>query len=148
MNSNYMNLKIKAVSCNEAFARSVVGAFCAQLNPTLDEISDIKTAVSEAVTNCIVHAYVYKDGIIEIEATIEDNRIHIEIKDTGVGIPDIEQARRPFFTTKPDEERSGMGFTVMESFMDMLEVLPNEPSGTIVKMSKNFDVNSSGANQT
>ena len=76
------------------------------------------------------------------------SRIHIEIKDTGVGISDIEQARRPFFTTKPDEERSGMGFTVMESFMDMLEVLPNEPTGTIVKMSKNFDVNSSGANQT
>ena len=148
MNNNYMNLKIKAISCNVEFARSVVGAFCAQLNPTLDEISDIKTAVSEAVTNCIVHAYVYKDGIIEIEATIEDNRIHIEIKDTGVGISDIEQARRPFFTTKPDEERSGMGFTVMESFMDMLEVLPNEPTGTIVKMSKNFDVNSSGANQT
>ena len=145
MNNNYMNLKIKAVSRNEAFARSVVGAFCAQLNPTLDEISDIKTAVSEAVTNCIVHAYAYKEGVIEIEAAIEDNRIHIEIKDTGVGIPNIEEARKPFFTTRPEEERSGMGFTVMESFMDMLEVTANKPSGIIVKMSKNFDVNSNGA---
>lgn len=139
--NNYMNLKISALSKNEAFARSVVGAFCIELNPTIDEITDIKTAVSEAVTNCIVHAYNYNDGEIEINAEIDGSTVHIEIKDTGAGISDIEKARQPFFTTKPDEERSGMGFTVMESFMDTLEVSPNVPSGTIVKMSKNFDMN-------
>lgn len=139
--NNYMNLKINAVSRNEAFARSVVGAFCIELNPTIDEITDIKTAVSEAVTNCIVHAYNYGEGEIEINAVIEDNCVHIEIKDIGVGIDDIDKARQPFYTTKPDEERSGMGFTVMESFMDSLQVTQNQPRGTIVKMSKSFDMN-------
>ena len=132
---------IKAVGKNEAFARSVVGAFCTELNPTIDEISDIKTAVSEAVTNCVVHAYNYGEGEIEIIAEIDGRCLHIEIKDQGVGIENINQARQPFFTTKPNEERSGMGFTVMESFMDSLDVFPNSPKGTVVKMSKNFDMN-------
>lgn len=139
---NYMNLKIKAVSKNEAFARSVVGAFCVELNPTIDEINDIKTAVSEAVTNCVVHAYENDEGEIELNASIDGGILHIEIKDTGIGIPDIQKARQPFYTTKPDEERSGMGFTVMESFMDTLEVSENKPHGVTVKMSKRFDTNS------
>ena len=138
---NFMNLKIKAVGKNEAFARSVVGAFCTELNPTIDEISDIKTAVSEAVTNCVVHAYNYGEGEIEIIAEIDGRCLHIEIRDRGVGIENINQARQPFFTTKPNEERSGMGFTVMESFMDSLDVFQNSPQGTVVKMSKNFDMN-------
>lgn len=145
---NNMSLKIKAISKNEAFARSVVGAFCVELNPTMDEINDIKTAVSEAVTNCIVHAYNYRDGEIEINADIDRNCLHIEIKDYGVGIEDIEKARQPFFTTKPEEERSGMGFTVMESFMDTLDIQKNSPSGTVVKMSKTFDMNKSKADKT
>ncbi len=135
---NFMNLTIAAKSCNEAFARSVVAAFAAPLNPTVDEINDIKTAVSEAVTNCIVHAYDHdENGIIKIEAFLEDNTIHIAISDNGVGISDIEKARQPFFTTKSDDdERSGLGFTVMETFMDSLNVAPNGEKGVVVTMTK------------
>jgi stage II sporulation protein AB (anti-sigma F factor) len=137
---NFMNLKISAKSKNEAFARSAVAAFCVELNPTLDLINDIKTAVSEAVTNSIVHGYGGAGGgIIEIEAYLEDKTVHIEIKDSGVGIENIEEARRPFFTTKPEQERSGMGFTVMETFMDSLEVAPNAGGGLAVRMTKNLD---------
>lgn len=136
---NYMTLTIKAISANESFARSAVAAFCVDVNPTVDKLGDIKTAVSEAVTNSIVHGYAGRnDGEVEIAVQREGNVIHIEIKDCGVGIENIEQARKPFFTTKPDEERSGMGFTVMESYMDTLEVLPNTPHGLVVKMSKNL----------
>lgn len=135
---NFMTLKIKAVSRNESFARSAVAAFCVELNPTLDDLSDIKTAVSEAVTNSIVHGYEGEDGIVTIQAGIDGNVIHIEVSDEGKGIEDISMARQPFFTTKPDAERSGMGFTVMESFMDTLEVFHNAPHGTVVKMSKNL----------
>ncbi len=138
---NYMNLQIEALSKNESFARSVVAAFCVELNPTLDQINDIKTAVSEAVTNSIVHGYEGKGGIIDISAYLENKTVHIEIKDCGVGISDIETARQPFFTTKPEQERSGMGFTVMESFMDALEVKETDGGGLTVKMSKNLDVN-------
>ncbi len=135
---NFMNLTIAAKSCNEAFARSVVAAFAAPLNPTVDEINDIKTAVSEAVTNCIVHAYDHdENGIIKIEAFLEDSTIHIAISDNGVGISDIEKARQPFFTTKSgDDERSGLGFTVMETFMDSLSVAPNGEKGIVVTMTK------------
>ena len=134
---NCMKLCIKAVSENEAFARSAVAAFCVGADPTVDELSDIKTAVSEAVTNSIVHGYAgQQDGTIEIEVCLSGNDVHIEVRDGGVGIADIEQARKPFFTTKPDEERSGMGFTVMESFMDSLSVEPNVPHGVIVRMDK------------
>lgn len=138
---NFMLLKLEALSKNEAFARSVVAAFCIELNPTVDQINDIKTAVSEAVTNCIVHGYEGKSGLVEIEASISGNALHIEIRDNGIGITDIEKAKEPFFTTKPDDERSGMGFTVMESYMDKLEICDNPGGGTIVKMTKNFDVN-------
>lgn len=133
---NFMTLKVKAVSCNEGFARSAVAAFAAELNPTMDEICDIKTAVSEAVTNCVVHAYDDADGVITINASVDGKTLHIEVIDEGKGIPDIDQARKAFYTTGPEDERSGMGFTVMESFMDTLEVYHNAPRGTVVKMSK------------
>ena len=137
---NYMSLKIKAISANEAFARSAVAAFCVDANPTVDELGDIKTAVSEAVTNSIVHGFAGRDdGTVEINVRRSGKCVHIEVIDDGVGIADITQARTPFFTTKPDEERSGMGFTVMESFMDALEVVPNTPHGVIVRMRKELD---------
>ena len=135
---NQMTLKIKAISENEALARSTVAAFCVGANPTVDILSDIKTAVSEAVTNSIVHGYDGKDGVVEIRATLEDTVLHIDVIDEGVGIKDIEQAKKPFYTTKPNEERSGMGFTVMESFMDELTVKHNTPNGLIVTMKKDL----------
>ncbi|MCL2797392.1 MAG: anti-sigma F factor [Firmicutes bacterium] len=138
---NHMSLKIAALSKNEAFARSVVAAFCASVNPTVDQLSDIKTAVSEAVTNAVVHAYEVDSGIIEINASLSGRTVHIEVLDEGVGIEDIVRAREPFFTTKPGDERSGMGFTVMESFMDTLEVKARDGGGLCVRMSKNFDMN-------
>lgn len=132
-NLNQMELKIKALSINESFARATVAGFCLQLNPSIDELTDIKTAVSEAVTNSIVHAYPNsndKDCMdIVIKAIILNNStITIEISDFGVGIKNLEEAKKPFYTTKPDQERSGMGFTVMESFMDNVEV-SNLPTG-------------------
>ncbi len=134
---NFMSLAISAKSCNESFARSAVAAFTAPLNPTVDEINDIKTAVSEAVTNCIVHAYNYDESAtIYIEAKLSDNVVHIAILDNGVGIEDIAKARQPFFTTKTDDERSGLGFTVMETLMNTLNVERNVNGGTIVRMSK------------
>ena len=119
---NQMQLKFDSLSINESFARSAVAAFCAQLNPTLDEITDIKTAVSEAVTNCVVHAYPKHLGEIEVWVGLNAQTVTIKVKDWGVGINDIEQAREPFFTTKQSDERAGMGFTVMESFMDTVSV--------------------------
>lgn len=134
---NKMILKVQALSVNESFARSTVGAFCVQANPSVDEITDIKTAVSEAVTNSVVHAYPYKDGEIEIEVIVKENGvIKISVKDFGVGIDDVEQAMQPFYTTKANEERSGMGFTVMESFMDKVLVKKNKNGGTTVVMEK------------
>ena len=133
---NQMTLKFESLSINESFARSAVSAFCVGINPTLDDIIDIKTAVSEAVTNCVVHAYPNTIGEIEIWVGLTQDTVYISIKDEGVGIADIKQAREPFFTTKSDEERAGMGFTVMESFMDGLEVLQNPNGGTQVKMKK------------
>lgn len=136
---NYMNqmtLKFDSLSINEGFARSAVAAFCVQLNPTLDEITDIKTAVSEAVTNCVVHAYPKTVGQIEIWVGLTMNTVHIEVRDDGIGIADFEKVREPFFTTRPQEERAGMGFTVMESFMDTLELRKNDNKGVIVSMSK------------
>lgn len=133
---NYMRLQIRSLSRNEAFARSAVAAFAAELNPTVDQLSDVKTAVSEAVTNCVVHAYDGGEGVITLNVGIDGGTLHIEVVDEGRGIEDIERARKAFYTTKPDAERSGMGFTVMETFMDSLEVTHNEPQGTIVKMSK------------
>ena len=136
---NQIEIKFKSLPENEAFARTCVSAFCLQLNPTLDEIGDIKTAVSEAVTNCVVHAYPDKVGEITMLLSCEKNNIHIAIKDYGIGIDNIEKALTPFYTTKPDEERSGMGFTVMDSFMDSLSVRNNGAKGLIVEMSKHID---------
>ena len=134
---NEMELQFVSKSRNEAFARITVAAFAAQLDPTIEELADIKTAVSEAVTNCIVHAYDGARGKIEISASCDDDTVHIAISDEGVGINDIEQAMQPFFTTKGDKEnRSGLGFTVMQTFMDTLSVRKNADKGITVCMSK------------
>ena len=131
---NYMILEFPSKSCNEAFARSAVACFAAQLDPTLEELGDIRTAVSEAVTNCIVHAYPDGLGIISLRCRmLKDNVLDIVIKDRGVGIPDIDQARRPAFTTG-GADRSGMGFTIMESFMSDLEISSKAGKGTTVHM--------------
>ncbi len=135
-NKNVMELKLLSLSENESFARSVVGAFATQLNPTLEEVADIKTAVSEAVTNCIVHAYPGRTGDIVIKAELSGSSIKVSIQDFGVGIADIEQAKQPFFSTAGDESRSGMGFTVMETFMDEVKVESEVGRGTTVVMSK------------
>ena len=133
---NKMSLSFISISQNEAFARNVIASFMLTLNPTLTEISDVKTAVSEAVTNAIVHGYKNEIGIVEINAEIIKDCIHIEIKDGGVGIENVDLAKEPFFTTGEESERSGMGFTVMSSFMDSLEVISKLNEGTTVKMSK------------
>jgi len=135
--ANSISLVIKSLSCNESLARSVIAAFCVELEPSLEEINDIKTSVSEAVTNSIVHGYENMPvGWVTLNAAIEGNILHIEIIDNGIGINDIAKAREAFFTTKPEDERSGMGFTVMESFMDSLAVEQGLDGGTIVKMTK------------
>lgn len=137
--SNFMEVKFKALSVNEGFARVCVAGFCVQLNPSVDELGDIKTAVSEAVTNCVVHAYPKGNGIITMRCEIENDNIKITISDSGIGIKDIQKAREPFFTTKPSEERSGMGFAVMESFMDKVDVTKNESGGISVTMYKQIE---------
>lgn len=130
-----MEIKFSAIAENEAFARNVVASFILPLNPSLNELADIKTAVSEAVTNVVVHAYPDKAGDITMKVSTNANKVEICIQDNGVGIQDIERALTPFYTSKPNEERSGMGFTVMESFMDALEV-KNNKDGLTVKMFK------------
>lgn len=131
---NYMILEFPSKSANEAFARSAVACFAAQLDPTLEELGDIRTAVSEAVTNCIVHAYPDDLGIITVRCRIlKDNTLDIVIKDKGIGIPDLEQARKPMFTTG-GTDRSGMGFTIMESFMTSFSVVSEPGKGTAVHM--------------
>ena len=135
---NSMELKFKAIVENEAFARNVVASFILPLNPSISELEDIKTAVNEAITNVIVHAYPDKIGYITMKIITNDNNVTISIIDKGVGIQDIERALTPFYTSKPDEERSGMGFTVMESFMDKLEV-KNTKRGLMVNMTKELE---------
>lgn len=131
---NYMILQFPSKSANEAFARSSVACFAAQLDPTLEELGDIRTAVSEAVTNCIVHAYPNDLGMITLRCRIlKNNTLDIVIKDKGVGIADLEQAKRPMFTTG-GADRSGMGFTIMESFMSSLSVKSTPGKGTTVHM--------------
>ena len=133
---NYMKLEFPSRSANEGFARAAVACFAAQLDPNLDELSDIKTAVSEAVTNCIVHAYRDSIGLITLKCRIlPDGVLDIVVRDKGCGIADVEQARKPMFTTG-GEERSGMGFTIMESFMDSLTVRSAAGRGTTVVMKK------------
>ena len=131
---NYMTLEFPSKSCNEAFARSAVACFAAQLDPTMEELGDIRTAVSEAVTNCIVHAYPDALGIITLRCRIlKGQTLDIVVKDKGIGISDIEQARTPMFTTG-GADRSGMGFTIMESFMTNLDISSEPGKGTTVHM--------------
>ena len=131
---NYMVLQFPSKSCNEAFARSAVACFAAQLDPTMEELGDIRTAVSEAVTNAIVHAYPDELGTVTVRCRIlKDNVLDIVVKDKGVGIPDVEQAKRPMFTTG-GADRSGMGFTIMESFMTAFELSSEPDKGTTVHM--------------
>ena len=131
---NEAKLSFLSRSANEGFARTAAACFAAQLDPTLDEVNDIKTAVSEAVTNCIVHAYPDKLGVVSLRLRLfEDNTLEIVVKDNGVGIDDVEKARKPLFTTGGDD-RSGMGFTIMESFMDTLKIRSTPGKGTTVTM--------------
>ena len=133
---NYMKLEFPSRSANEAFARASVACFAAQLDPTLDEMNDIKTAVSEAVTNCIVHAYKDTIGTVYLRCRIlSSDTLEIQVKDKGCGIPDVAEARKPMFTTG-GEERSGMGFTIMESFMTELRVTSSPGKGTTVHMKR------------
>ncbi len=133
---NKMKLEFLSKSSNEAFARITVASFASQLDPSIEEISDIKTSVSEAVTNSIIHGYEDKTGIIKIECTLFSNSIEIQISDNGKGIENIEQAKEPLYTTKPELERSGMGFTIMENFMDELKIESVVGVGTKVTMKK------------
>lgn len=133
---NEMKLEFISKSNNEAFARISVAAFAAQLDPTIEEISDIKTAVSEAVTNSIIHGYEDTEGIVKITCKIIGNSITIEISDTGKGIENVEEAKKPLYTSKPNLERSGMGFTIMESFMDEVKIESIIGLGTKVTMKK------------
>ena len=141
MSDNKMSIEFVSKSQNEGFARVAVAAFVAQLDPTIDEINDVKTAVSEAVTNSIIHGYENReDGLVRIEAEINKNEVTIVIIDKGIGIDDIEQAMEPLYTSRPDLERSGMGFTVMETFMDELKVESEKGIGTKVVIKKKFNM--------
>jgi stage II sporulation protein AB (anti-sigma F factor) len=134
---NTMTISFNALGENEAFSRVAVASFAAKLNPTVDDLAELKTAVSEAVTNAIIHGYDSNPaGVVYISATIEDGEIDVVIRDEGRGIGDIEQAKEPLFTTKPDMERAGMGFTIMEHFTDLLEIESSTSSGTIVRFKK------------
>lgn len=133
---NEMKLEFISKSSNEAFARVAVAAFAAQLDPTIEELADIKTAVSEAVTNSIIHGYEDKQGLIKVMCRLMGNKIIIEISDKGKGIEDVEAAKEPLYTTKPNLERSGMGFTIIESFMDSMEIESILGLGTKVTMTK------------
>lgn len=133
---NEMRLEFDSRSVNEGFARVAVAAFLAELNPTLDELADIKTAVSEAVTNAIIHGYEDEAGKVSLSCRIDGEEIEIVVSDTGKGIADVEQAKAPFFTTKPELERSGMGFAFMEAFMDDVQVESELEKGTTVYMKK------------
>ena len=134
---NQMRLSFPSKSRNEAFARSAVSAFITALDPTLDELGDIKTAVSEAVTNCIVHGYRRQSGTVYIFASVkDDNTVTVKIRDKGVGIEDIKQAMQPLFTTSPEEERAGLGFAVMQSFCDKVKVNSAPGKGTTVTLIK------------
>lgn len=135
-NENEMTLIFDSRPSNEGLARVTAASFCTQLNPTLEEVADLKTAVSEAVTNCIIHGYKGEIHKITMRLKLVAKEILVEVEDQGVGIPDIEKAMEPLFTTRPDKDRSGMGFTFMEAFMDELSVESEVGKGTIVRMKK------------
>ena len=139
MTENYLKLQFYSHPRNQAFARDAVAAFCLELEPSLTALSDIKTAVSEAVTNCTVHAYRGATGIVTVECKIEDKSLHIKVSDEGKGIEDVTQAVQPFYTSLPSDERSGMGFTIMQTFMDEFSVNSIQGEGTVVYMSKSFE---------
>lgn len=139
MKTNHMQLQFDAKSVNEGFARVAVAAFLTELNPTLDEIADIKTAVSEAVTNAIIHGYPDGEGQVRLLCKVSGRQVQIMVEDEGVGIEDVEKARKPLFTTKPELERSGMGFAFMEAFMDEVQVTSKRGKGTCVLMKKEID---------
>ena len=133
---NRMLIKFDSVSENEGFARNVIASFLLPLNPGIGELTDIKTAVSEAVTNAIVHGYPDTVGEVTMLAETDGENVHIVISDSGVGIDDLEAALEPFYTTKPDDERAGMGFTIIKTFMDEVKVISKQNAGTIVDMTK------------
>lgn len=134
--NNKMIIKFHSISQNEAFARNVIASFILPLNPSVGELSDIKTAVSEAVTNAIVHGYPDTVGEVTVFAEITDNDVHIVVSDSGIGIDDVNKALEPFYTTRPNDERSGMGFTIIKTFMDEVKVVSKPNSGTVVDMLK------------
>lgn len=134
--TNKMLLEFESRSQNESFARTVVAAFAAALDPTIEELADIKTAVSEAVTNCIIHGYANHVGIIKLRCSIYENELVVEVEDNGIGIENIPKAMEPLYTTRPELERSGMGFSFMEAFMDELEVESSVGKGTLIRMKK------------
>ena len=136
--SNEMQTTFLSLPENESFARVVIAAFAVQLSPTVSEIADVKTAVSEAVTNAIVHGYEGVRGMVTLRASIEGRTLTVEVADNGRGIPDVQQAMEPFYTTHPEQERSGMGFSVMQTFMDDLQVDSAPGQGTRIKMRKRF----------
>lgn len=134
--TNEMSLEFDARTCNEGFARVAVAAFVTQLNPTLEEVADIKTAVSEAITNSIIHGYEYEAKKIRIDCAVEQREFFVTVTDYGRGIENIEKAMEPMFTTKPEKDRAGMGFAFMEAFMDDLKVESEPDHGCIVRMKK------------
>lgn len=133
---NHMRIEFDSKSENESFIRTVIAAFLIGVNPTMEELSDVKTAVSEAVTNCIIHGYEGKEGTIVLEAELNKQELTITIQDFGIGISDIGQAMEPLYTSKPEMERSGMGFAFMEAFMDAVQVISTPGEGTTIKMKK------------
>lgn len=135
-NEDRIALEMDSISQNEEFARVVVAVFMSRMNPTLEEVDDVKTAVSEAVTNAVIHGYQQKKGIIYIEGRIVGNELTVVVKDTGVGIDNLKKAMEPMYTSDPSGERSGMGFSFMEAFMDQLEVESQPGKGTVVRMKK------------
>ena len=136
---NSIKLRLPSISANESVCRSIISVFLSQLDPTLEELADVKCAVSEAVTNCIVHAYRNSEGLIYITVSLLEGRVaKIEIRDRGCGIENVDEARQPLFTTDAASERSGMGFTVMESFTDKISVMSKVGSGTKIVMYKVF----------
>ena len=137
-NENYFKISFPSRSVNEAFARMTVSAFCMQFDPTIEQLNDIKTAVSEAVTNCVVHAYPNNVGTVYITAKLKNNILTVTVKDKGVGISDIQQAMQPMFTTDAKTERAGLGFAVMQTFMDKIKVYSTVDKGTRVVMTKNI----------
>ena len=139
---NWMQLEFQAISENEQLARIAVASFITPLNPTLEEMADVKTAVSEAVTNAIIHGYEEKEGVVYLRCRLNGDLLEVEIEDKGMGIDNIEQAMEPMFTTKPDKDRSGVGFSFMEAFMDELDVTSIPGAGTTVIMKKKLGTES------